>query len=91
LFPRSDFALKRSRQRSSKAELEQPDLIACHIFASGGWQLPKCARGMAFSETPRFGGRWYREPEMALAFTLAEGLAARGKTVDNTLVKFDPE
>jgi hypothetical protein len=29
------FALDRARQRSSKAELEQPDFIACHIFASG--------------------------------------------------------
>jgi hypothetical protein len=29
------FALDPSRQRSSKAELEQADFIACHIFASG--------------------------------------------------------
>jgi hypothetical protein len=29
------FALGTSRQRSSKAELEQADFIACHIFASG--------------------------------------------------------
>ena len=38
--PQPDFALMRSRQRSSKAELEQPDFVACHIFASAGPRLP---------------------------------------------------
>jgi hypothetical protein len=34
--PNQNFVLERSRERSSKAELAQPDFITCHIFASGG-------------------------------------------------------
>jgi hypothetical protein len=34
--PDQKFVFERSRQRTSKTELEQPDFIACHIFAPGG-------------------------------------------------------
>jgi hypothetical protein len=44
---------------------------------------------MAFSETPP--GSVVQGTCDGTSFTPAEGLAARGKTRDHTLVKFNPE
>jgi len=46
---------------------------------------------MAFSETPRSGGSVVQGACDGTSFTLAEGQAARGKTRDYTLLKFNQE
>jgi hypothetical protein len=53
--PNQIFAQIRSRQRSSKGGLEQPEFIACHIFASGGLRLSKSAGRKANVMLNRFG------------------------------------
>ena len=59
-------------------------------FCFGRVVTPKWARGKAFSEhlDPGVGGTGTCD---GTSFTLAEGLAAPDKTLDLTLVEFNPE